>query len=185
MATFDEELLVSAELLVRRLPGDRGKLPRARVRRSISTTYYALFHFILEEATFKIVGATASDARRRRILSRMFLHKGLLNTLNKIKGTTISPDVVELLKPGSAIGLFPAPKFARDVASAFADAQSKRHDADYDRNALLSENDAKALIVRIRLAIAGWRAANLRADRDFKHMLSILLLLQGKLKNQD
>lgn len=185
MASFDEELLVAAELLVRRTPGEKGKLPRARVRRSISTAYYALFHFILDEATIRIVGVKAADARRRRILARMFPHKGLLTTLNKIKTANAANDIADFLKPDNAVGAFAIPRFARDIAGAFADAQSKRHDADYDRNASLSEDDAKAVIARIRLAIAGWRAANLPSDKDFKHQLSILLLLQGQLKAQE
>ena len=185
MATLDEELLVAAELLIERAAGQKGKLPRARVRRSISTAYYALFHFILNEATIRIVGNTAADARRRRILARAFPHQGLLNTFNKLKSVNAAADVADLLRPASAIGPLPVPRFVRDLATAFADAQSKRHDADYDLNASLSEGDARAVVSRIRLAIVGWRAANAQDDKDFKHMLSILLLLQGKLKGRD
>ncbi len=49
MAKYHRELLVTARRLLRRRVGQRGKLPSARIRRSISTSYYALFHFLLEE----------------------------------------------------------------------------------------------------------------------------------------
>jgi uncharacterized protein (UPF0332 family) len=185
MKRFEDELLVAAELLIERKAGDKGRLPRAKIRRSISTAYYAIFHFALDNATLHVVGVKASEARRRRILARVFPHKGLLTTFNKIKSANASADIAAFLQSGNGNGAMAVPRFARDVASAFVDAQSKRHDADYDLNASLSEDDAKAVIARIRLAINGWRAATTASDRDFKHALSILMLLQGKLKGQD
>jgi hypothetical protein len=70
-------------------------------------------------------------------------------------------------------------------AKIFTDAQQKRHDADYDLNKSLSEADADFLLRRAGRAIDEWRAATSPADRDLKHMIAILLLLQGRLKGQD
>jgi hypothetical protein len=56
MPSYDETLLDVAEHLLERPEGQAGRLSRARVRRSVSTTYYALFHFMLDEIGQKIVG---------------------------------------------------------------------------------------------------------------------------------
>jgi hypothetical protein len=65
MAAYDEELLEAARRLLVRRKGQRGKLPAARICRSISTSYYALFHFLIDEASLRVVG-TGADLRIRR-----------------------------------------------------------------------------------------------------------------------
>lgn len=57
MAKYDQELLEAARQLIVRHAGQRGRLPSARVRRSISTSYYALFHFLLDETATRIAGS--------------------------------------------------------------------------------------------------------------------------------
>lgn len=183
MATYDAELLEAARRLLVRRDGQRGKLASARIRRSISTCYYALFHFLLEEAGIRVVGAHNDLRKRRRILARTISHKGAKATLDKVRGTRADPSVEDFLRPvGAAIGPVAPPVFVQNLAKAFADAQAKRHDADYDLNEMLSEQDAKRLRVRVERAIAAGRAANTVADRDFKHALCVLLVLKGQLR---
>lgn len=64
-----------------------------------------------------------------------------------------------------------------------ADAQAKRHDADYDLNKPLSELDALIVHSRVTQAIRQWRGATSAADKDFKHALCMLMLLKGKLRS--
>lgn len=64
----------------------------------------------------------------------------------------------------------------------FSVVQAKRHLADYDLNALISQLDAKTAHRDATRVIRQWRAATSVADRDFKHALSVLLLLQGNLR---
>ena len=155
MAGYDTDLLAAADRLVERRAGQRGKLPAARTRRSVSTAYYALFHFVVEEAARSLVGTQNDLRRRRRVLAHMFNHTGLRTSVDKIRGVTADPSVAELLRPrGVAAGSVTCPAFARDLASAFADAQAKRHDADYDLNKDISEADARLLIARLRRVIA-------------------------------
>ena len=70
------------------------------------------------------------------------------------------------------------------MAAAFANAQAMRHHADYDLNRVLSEQDARRLLARVRRAITGWRAATTPADRDFKSALCMLMLLKGQLRRE-
>lgn len=184
MASFDEELIeVSRRMLARRV-GQRGRLPGARIRRSVSTTYYALFHFLLNEVGIRIVGAGNDLRVRRRILARTITHKGLKTTLNKIRGGAGDPSLSNFLSGVGAIGPFSAPAFAINLAGVFVDAQAKREDADYDLNKPLSETDARLLRARVKRGIAGWRKATTRADRDFKHALCVLILLGGQLRTE-
>jgi len=117
MAAYDVELIQAARRLVRRRAGQRGKLPAARVRRSVSTAYYALFHFVLEEAARSLIGSHNDLRRRRGTFARLFSHIGIKATFEKIRGTNVDPSVEDLLRPRGVIsGPVPAPAFARDLA---------------------------------------------------------------------
>jgi hypothetical protein len=81
-------------------------------------------------------------------------------------------------------GSLRTPLFAQDVAKAFADAQAKRHDADYDLNKVLSATDARLIRLRVRRAIKSWRDATAKDDKDFKTSLCMLMLLKGQLRKE-
>jgi len=186
MATYDKELLDAARRLLGRRKGQRGRLPGARIRRSISTSYYALFHFLIEEAAARLVGTHNDLRRRRRVLARTFQHKGINVALSKVGGTIIAPAIGDFFRgPGSGDGALPSPAFAQNIAKAFSDAQAKRHDADYDMNKALSETDARLLSLRVARAIAGWRHASTAGDKDFKHALCLFMLVGGKLREEN
>lgn len=182
MASYDEELLDAARRLLSRRTGQPGRLAGARVRRSISTTYYALFHFLLNEVTTRTVGTGNNLRVRRRILARTITHAGLKTTLDKIRGQQIISSVQTFFQMGILGPPAAAPRFAQNLGRAFLDAQTKRESADYDLNEPLSETDARLLRGRVRRAIRVWRAANTSADRDFKRALSILILMKGQLR---
>jgi|ERR1700728_152641 hypothetical protein len=183
MAIHHDELLEVAERLLVRSEGERGRLSRARVRRSISTAYYALFHFLLREIGRSVVGKEGKSLRRRRILARTISHKGVRTALDKVRGNTVDKTVADFLgAPGSASGTVATPHFVAELAKVFIDAQDKRHEADYNLNEWLAEADAKLLSNRVRASMAAWQAANAKHDRDFKHALSILILLKGQLR---
>src|SRR5258707_731326 len=113
MATYDEELIRAARRLIGRRTGQKGKLPSARIRRSISTSYYALFHFLVEEACLNLVGRTNDLRRRRRTLARIFTHAGIKTTLDKVRGTDVDSSVADLMRAaGVAGGAVQSPGFA-------------------------------------------------------------------------
>jgi hypothetical protein len=186
MGRYDEDLLRAAVRLLGRKAGQPGKLPTARVRRSISTSYYAIFHFLLEDASTRLIGSHNDLRRRRRILARSFTHGGIKTTLKKVKGLVVEPSASEFLRPASSPPgqQVDSPRFAREMALAFLDAKAMREDADYNLNKVLSEADARLLRSRIRRAVKGWRDAKAPADRDFKNSLGVLMLLQGKLRSE-
>jgi hypothetical protein len=186
MASYSSELLTTAKMLLVRDPGSRGRLPDARVRRCISTTYYALFHFLLEEAGKRLVGTDNFLRVRRRTLTRNFTHAGLRTTFNKIRGPNVDQSIEDFLRGANAApGPVASPAFARNLAHVFLDARTKREDADYDRNEDLSASDAAALIGRVGDVIRDWDAATTLAARDFKHGLYLLMLVKGQLRRDD
>jgi hypothetical protein len=182
MASIEEDLLDVAGRLLRTDSGAKGKLPGARIRRSISTTYYAIFHFLLEEAGRGLIG-THNDYRfQRRVLAREFTHDGMKSALEKVRGANVHPSVAHFMASPAGVASAPSPNFARELASVFADAQAQRHDADYNMNVSFSRYDARTLLDRVERAIRGWTAATSAKDREFKHALYILMLLKGKLR---
>ena len=187
MANYDEELLETAQRLIAREAGQRGRLPRARIRRSISTSYYAIFHFLLDEAARSLIGVQNDLARRRRIFTRQFSHAGVRLALGRVRGAKAHSSVEDFLRHPRFAPALPvaSPDFIRQIATAFFDAYSKRSDADYDLNEALSEADAWLLAERVERAIEAWRQARTPADRDLKYALCTLMLLGGKLRSED
>lgn len=186
MAKHYQELLVAARGLLARRTGQPGKLPNARIRRSISTSYYALFHFLLEESATRLVGSHNDLRRRRRMLMRSFSHQGIKTTLDKVKGATIDQSVADFFRTtATAIGPVASPQFIQNLTRAFSDAQAKRYDADYNLNEPLSEADARLLRARVRRVTDAWDAAKSAADKDFKNAICLLMVLKGQLRQQN
>ena len=179
MARYHVETLAAAQRLIARDPGQRGRIAAARIRRSISTSYHALFHFLLEECTARIVGTGPELRRRRRIVARMLTHRGMKLALRKVQGGRLEKAFADYF------GIPSAPAFARLLSENFVRAQEQRHEADYDLNASLSELDARVAIEGVREVVSAWQRNNSGADRDFKQALALLLILQGRLRSDD
>lgn len=182
MARYDEDLLTTARVLLGRKTGQRGRLPAARIRRSISTTYYALFHFVLDEIGRRIVGTSGDLRVRRRLLARIVSHTAAKTVFDKLRGTTVDPGYAEFLRFGAGREEVEVPPFAREFALAFSDAHAKRQDADYNLNADLSAADARLLRLRVRRVIRRWGRANGAGDRDLKKAICLLILIKGQLR---
>ncbi|MEY2928121.1 MAG: hypothetical protein RL367_2598 [Pseudomonadota bacterium] len=184
MASYAEELIDTARHLLVRQPKQRGRLPTARVRRSISTSYYALFHFLLDQVSYQLVGSTNDVRRRRHVFARVLTHIGINAALERVKGANVDSNVANFMRSGIVAGIpVPSPDFARKMAGAFAGAQAARHFADYDRNYPIIAENAVQVLDRVEEAIAAWTAANTASDRDFKKALSLLITLRGKLRS--
>ncbi len=186
MATHHEELLIAARRLLARRAGQKGPLPGARIRRSISTTYYALFHFLLDEVGRTVVGTGSLLRGRRRTLVRTLSHRGMKVSLDKVKGQAIDTSIAALFRPEPTQGQPTTPPgFVRTMAEAFSDAQAKRLSADYDLDAKLSGADARRIRARAVRAIEAWELARSPDDRTFKQGLALLMLLGGQLRRAD
>lgn len=185
MSTFSDDLLRAASRLYSRRKGQRGPLKSAYVRRSISTTYYAMFHFCLDETAIRLLGTSNDFRQRRRLFIRTLSHSGLTVAFGKLKNATIDRSIDDLFRtPGAAPGPITTPRFVQQIATAYLDAKAKREDADYNLNEPLSEVDARQLRRRVTSAIRDWENATTQTDRDTKHVVAILLTVKGRLRDQ-
>lgn len=152
-------------------------------RRSVSTAYYALFHYLAAETSELLVGREPALLARCRTLERVLAHGGLKQALGKVTGSNVDPAVADLLcPPGQVSKAVRVPVFVRQMARTFSDAQAARHEADYNWNATITLQEARLWCLRVTDAMIAWHEADSPADRDFKHALALLMLLRGRLR---
>ena len=102
----------------------RGRPQQARLRRAISTAYYAMFHALAENNANTLIGSS-SDLRNSEEWTRTY------RAINH--GTARSQMIA------SAIDRFPDP--ISDFAETFVDLQTQRHDADYNPRAAFTRSE--------------------------------------------
>lgn len=138
------DLLEQAEHLAGR---ERGRPRQASLRRSVSASYYALFHMLIDEA----VGRMFRREALRDCMARAFSHRDMLGVARQFASNGIAP------KLGPALnGLSLQPELVT-VAKALLDLQQARHEADYDRAARFTRPQAFELFQQARQAFSDWR----------------------------
>ena len=143
------------------------KRPRqASLRRAVSTSYYALFHLSICEATrnWKRVGQPAA-------LGRFFEHGKIYSASDKQRAAcsriiTSTPPPA----PGSDLDCITN---LQVVSLAFYQAQQHRHSADYDISKQWTRTEAMAIIDQVDAAFQSW---TLIRDHKFAHAYLLSLL---------
>ncbi|MBK7875170.1 MAG: hypothetical protein IPJ77_05385 [Planctomycetes bacterium] len=125
---------------------------QASVRRSISASYYALFHFLVRESA----GAHAGQGRRwrahRDLLGRTFKHGEMAEASKAfLRGWARLPLGVQRTIPDSR--LHPG---VVQVADTFVKLQEARHAADYDTACRFARETAVSHARSVRTAIRAW-----------------------------
>jgi hypothetical protein len=132
--SYSRDLLDSASAFYRVSPETQ-----ATLRRAVSTAYYALFHFLIEE--------TCKNWRRpeqRGNLARLFDHRQM---------QVASSRMAEKFKNApQGSGEFQL----SSVAGAFCELQKRRHEADYDLAQIFSSSDVALDINLAEDAFASW-----------------------------
>jgi hypothetical protein len=124
---------------------------QANLRRAVSTAYYALFHFVVDEAC----GNWGRPEQRRR-LSRVFEHKQMYDASNRCAGRY----------KNAAAGT--SESHLHSVASAFHKLQVRRHTADYDLSEVFSGDEVDLDFRSVRNAFTKWRVIqNEQVARDY------------------
>jgi len=158
------DLLEQAYHLARREP----KRPRqASLRRAISTSYYALFHLLISEAT-----RNWKQSSQRAALGRFFQHGSMAKASDKQKA-----DCNRFLTSNPP----PAPGLDTDcmtrlqtVSFAFYQAYQQRQTADYDTVKQWTRTEALAIIDSVDGAFKAWPQI-----RNHKSAQNYLLSLLG------
>jgi hypothetical protein len=89
---------------------------QVNLRRAVSSTYYALFHALIDQACRLMLGARHGEAPFRHVLGRAFAHGTMRQACASFAGGTLKAAVAKGL-PAS----FSIPIELRDVAGTFVD----------------------------------------------------------------
>jgi uncharacterized protein (UPF0332 family) len=132
-----EHLLQLADELAS--PPRRGRPRQVRLRRAVSSAYYAGFHSLCTQATDLLVGATEQNTKRYSLVYRSFDHR-------EIRAACLHTDAF-----GQEI---------KDCAQQFLELQAARLEADYNPSKYLTALDVQSLIQRARKVIAALETAD-------------------------
>lgn len=159
MPRYSQELLLQARMLATL---DTLRPKQANLRRSISSSYYAIFHFLIEEATFLTVGTQHGQSPLRHFAGRAFNHGRMKDVCEEFKKTTPAS---KSLKPWwSKLPVSTTPT-VKVVADAFLQLQSLRHSADYDMESLFLRSDALNAADSAHDAMQAWKSLKIGEPR--------------------
>lgn len=145
--TLHQDLLEQAFHLAKK---ERKRPSQASLRRSISASYYALFHYLIHEATRRICRAQDHSLLRYH-LARTFQHSNMKNVAQQFSRN---------LTPESLRDVFESNTLNRNlvfVASSFVELQDARIEADYNLNTTFSRQKAIDLAVMSKQSFASWK----------------------------
>ena len=154
--SLHSELLKQARFLAQKEPK---KPTQASLRRSVSASYYALFHLLVDEAA-KLMLSGHARGPLRDCLSRAFHHSAMKKTAVQFANKAPSPK----LAPG--FNQQPLQQELVDVASSFVQLQEARHEADYNRALRFTRREALDLADLTDQAFRDWAQVrgSLQAD---------------------
>ncbi len=165
--SLHHDLLAQAHVLATREP----RRPRqASLRRSVSASYYAVFHLLTDAAARRLVSGDDRDPLRH-ILRRAFSHASMVETAKQF--TSGAGSVSRPLQPGLN-NLALQPELQR-VAATFRDLQQQRHEADYDLTSTFTRLGTLELHYRAKRAFDDWGAVarSPQADTFLVGLLSV------------
>jgi len=170
MPALYQQLIVQARKLAcmdKRRPG------QGNLRRSVSTAYYALFHFLIEQSCRQHVGGAQADEGFRTLMWRAFSHGVMYDAAKTFAGGTL-PKIVT-----RSVGSLTVHPDLKALSQLFLDAQDQRHQADYDMTIRFVRAEVEGLIDRIEQAFARWPGIqNQNSSRLF--LMALLLWKQVK-----
>jgi hypothetical protein len=126
-------------------------LAQVDIRRSISATYYALFHAASIEAADSLVGDRDRETERYGLVYRSIDHGALRRLCEEVQ----KPNLTEKYRRFQPEGGFAAS--IKGFAATVVELQRKRHDADYDPLVRFSRTEARFLITGARTALTRFR----------------------------
>jgi len=160
-----EELLEQSERL---LAQGQATSHQADLRRAVSSAYYALFHFAIQECCDSLLGPAQKGQPLWIILSRAFVHEDMRET-SKTFASTKLPEYM-----GQHFREIPAE--LKRFAGTFSNLQEQRHTADHDLSISFNSGFVEPLVKGAREVIEHW--SGVRSHPTTK--LYLLLLLNGK-----
>jgi len=144
--SFPDDLLEQAG----HLAGVDARRPKqVNLRRSVSASYYALFHLLTSSAS----SLFASDAELKARINRGFNH-GDMKKVSLLIANGKWPKSIML--PTMASSVNPDMDKLKTIANAFVELQQARHAADYDLNRVYTREEAAGAIKTAQKAFEFW-----------------------------
>ena len=143
---------------------------QVRLRRAVSTAYYALFHLLVEEAAARFV----DDPKIQTLVGRGYSHAELMKA-----ATTFESGAGALPKHIKAVFADSVPDEIVEISKTFLALQRIRHEADYNQLPVFSQSVVLDLIADVEQAFATFRSllANPAHSKAVDLFLSSLLLI--------
>ncbi len=150
------DLLGQAKLLATKEP----RRPRqASLRRSVSASYYALFHLLVDAAARRLV--SGNDRQElRNCFSRAFDHGVMKRVARQFAERNVSPK----LSPG--LNGLPLQDEIVRVAAEFVDLQQHRHEADYNMGRRFTRLEVLSIVSDAERAFVDWGAVRNSVQAD-------------------
>jgi uncharacterized protein (UPF0332 family) len=145
---------------------DRGAPKQANLRRAVSAAYYALFHFLVDQACRAIVGTQHNQQGFRHALARGFVHTTMKSACGSFSATQL-PDTVVKSLPKNPDGKYLIPDKIKQISTLFKELQQKRHLADYDLSERFRRSEVLSLIQQVAQHIEAFTTLPLSDDRQF------------------
>ncbi len=148
---------------------DDRKPKQANLRRAVSSVYYALFHYMVQEACKAQLGTQHGTSQYRRILARAFDHGSMKRACETFRGGNLPDHLCRSLPPAPHISEQPI----KNLASTYFHLQGERHRADYDLTQPFHRSEVSYWIMAVRQAISDFHElgktsnAKQQAERDF------------------
>ena len=158
-----DDLFAQAEALARL---DPRKPKQVNLRRAISSAYYAVFHYLIDESCRIQFGASHAQTPYRNVLARAFAHNVMKAACAGFSGGTLKTAVIKGL-PRDPGGNYPIQDAIQEIAAAFAEMQEKRNLADYDRSERFKRSDVFMLIEDARKAVSKFTLLPMSDDKRF------------------
>lgn len=146
------EMFETARLLLG--PRDALPVPQARLRRAVSTAYYALFHAILRAGAIRFIGSDKESTPGYSILYRSFTHGRMKAVCETLDVPVLSRNLAAQLRRTAVSDSM------RTFAGNFVVLQIARHRADYDPIAEWSPLSALKFVELAEIALAAFGCAD-------------------------
>lgn len=114
---------------------------QANLRRAVSSAYYALYHYLIDQACRNVLGTHQSQMPYRHVVARGFEHGSMKQACRSFSGGTLPQSVSRGLPAGFAV-----PNVLQNVAQTFVVLQEQRHLGDYDLSQNFTRSDVLALV---------------------------------------
>ncbi len=153
--------------LARSLAEIDNRRPRqASLRRAVSTAYYAVFHYLVDEVCCVQIGSQSSQRKHRFVLARAFVHTSMKDACASFAGGALKSSLTKRL-PCNPSGVYLIPVEISDLAGTFVELQEKRHMADYDLSERFQKAEVLTLIDQAERHIENFRQLAVSDTRKF------------------